>query len=303
VFANPIELQSADLDLDQYILPEKVMAGSRSFLVFALLLASPVLAQDAPTVSVLNGTYSGYHLQTWNQDVFLGIPYAQDAGGVNRFRVPQPLNETWDGVRPVTSYSDQCPDDNPPKPGASYGMSEDCLSLNIVRPSASNANASALLPVMVWIHGGSYQRGTTGLPYYNLTYPVNRAQEINRPVLGVSINYRKGGWGNMYSIEIAGSGNTNLALRDMRQALAWLQENVEAFGGDKNCVTIWGESSGSFAVGQLLLTYGGRSDGLFHRSIQESGSAATAWYNGTEWYQPIYDSIVSKDCSGCVCSY
>lgn len=60
---------------------------------------------------------------------------------------------------------------------------------------------------------------------------------------------------------------------------------------DENCVQ--GESSGSFAVGQLLLSYGGRSDGLFHRSIQESGSAATAWYNGTQWYQPIYDNIVS----------
>jgi carboxylesterase type B len=266
--------------------------GGFYYFLCALLSVTSVSAQ-VPTVAVLNGTYSGYHLQIWDQDVFLGMPYAQHAGGANRFRVPQPLNETWDDVRSATRYSDQCPDDSPPKPDAPYGMSENCLSLNIVRPSARKANASTLLPVMVWIHGGSYQRGTTGLPNYNLTYLVNRSQEIGRPVLGVSINYRKGGWGNMYSIEIAGSGNTNLALRDMRQALAWLQENVEAFGGDKTCVTVWGESSGSFAVGQLLLTYGGRSDGLFHRSIQESGSAATAWYNGTEWYQPIYDSIVS----------
>lgn len=85
----------------------------------------------------------------------------------------------------------------------------------------------------------------------------------------------------------------------MRQALAWVSENIEAFGGDKHKVTIWGESAGSFAVGQLLMTYGGRANGLFHGSIQESGSAATAWYNGSDWYQPIYDKIVRQaNCSG-----
>ena len=57
---------------------------------------------------------------------------------------------------------------------------------------------------------------------------------------------------------------------------------------------IQGESAGSFAVGQLLMSYGGRTDGLFHHSIQESGSAATAWYNGSDWYQPIYQDIVDK---------
>lgn len=98
----------------------------------------------------------------------------------------------------------------------------------------------------------------------------------------------------MYSREIQGTGNANLALRDMRKGLAWISENIDAFGGNKDSVTIWGESAGSFAVGQLLMSYGGRTDGLFHRSIQESGSAATAWYNGSDWYQPIYDNIVNK---------
>ena len=98
----------------------------------------------------------------------------------------------------------------------------------------------------------------------------------------------------MYSVEIQGTGNTNLALRDMRKALAWISENIAGFGGNPDLVTIWGESSGSFAVGELLMSYGGRTDGLFHRTIQESGSATTAWKNGSEWYQPIYDKIVSQ---------
>ena len=222
--------------------------GLRLFLslvaTFVIAISRPASAH--PTVTVLNGSYSGVHLPSYSQDIFLGIPYAQDAGGPNRFRIPQALNESWDGVRPAAQYSNQCPDDRPPTSGAPYGMSENCLSLNVVSP-AGGGNGT-LLPVMVWIHGGSYQRGTTGLPNYNLTFLVDRSVEIGKPVVGVSINYRKGGWGMMYSIEIAGSGNTNIALRDMRQALAWLQENVKAFGGDPDCVTIWGESSGSFAV-------------------------------------------------------
>jgi carboxylesterase type B len=206
--------------------------------------APTAASAQGPTVSVLNGSYAGLHLPTYNQDIFLGIPYAQDTSGINRFRVPQYLNETWDDVRQATQYGDMCPDDVGPPVGAAYGMSEECLSLNVVRPTGEEG----LLPVMVWIHGGSYQRGTTGLAHYNLTFIVQRSVEIGRPVLGVSINYRKGGWGNMYSVEIAGAGQTNLALRDMRQALGWLQENVQAFGGDPGSVTIWGESSGSFAV-------------------------------------------------------
>lgn len=244
-----------------------------------------------PTATVLNGTYEGLYAPTFDQDIFLGIPYAQDTSGVNRFRIPQALNETWTGARDAKNYSNACPDPELEEDGL-YGMSEDCLSINIVRPAGYNASTDGALPVLFWIHGGSYQVGTSGLSSYNLSYIVQRSVEIGRPLLAASINYRKGAWGNMYSQELAGSGNTNLALRDMRHALAWVSENIAAFGGDQSHVTIWGESSGSFAVGQLLLTYGGRTDGLFHASIQESGSASTAWYNGTDWYQPLYESIV-----------
>ena len=153
-------------------------------------------------------------------------------------------------------------------------MSENCLSINIVRPAGISDTAK--LPVLNWIHAGSYQVGTSGLSFYNLSYIVQQSVEIGKPIIATSINYRKGGWGNMYSIEIQGSGNTNLAMRDVRKALAWISEDIAAFGGDTNSVTIWGESAGSFAVGQLLLSYGGRTENLFHRTIQESGSATTA---------------------------
>lgn len=262
-----------------------------SLIASVAIFASQALAE--PLVTLRNGTYEGIYAPTFHQDHFLGIPYAQDAGGKNRFLIPQPLNATWEGNRPAKQYGHACPDASP-KTDAVWGMSENCLSINVVRPADVGCNES--LPVLFWIHGGSYQEGTSAL--YNLSYIVQRSVDIGRPVVAASINYRKGAWGNLYSIEIQGSGNTNLALRDMRQALSWVQENIAAFGGDPGKVTIWGESAGSFAVGQLLMSYGGRSDGLFHRSIQESGSAATAWYNGTEWYQPIYNKIVGQvNCS------
>ena len=203
-----------------------------------------------PLVTVRNGTYEGLHLSSFDQDIFLGIPYAQDTGGLNRFRIPQSLNETWNGTRPAKQYGDACPDHQPNTP-ALYGMSENCLSINVVRPSSVPANAT--LPVVVWIHGGSYQVGTSALPNYNLTYLVQRSVAIGKPIIATSLNYRKGGWGMMYSREIQGTGNTNNALRDMRKGLAWVSENIGAFGGDKNSVTIWGESAGSFAVVSFMI--------------------------------------------------
>ncbi|CAK4030985.1 Hypothetical predicted protein [Lecanosticta acicola] len=279
------------------------MAISSLLVTLALVVksihASPTNSSAVPLATVLNGTYAGLYLPTFNQDVFLGMPYAQDTGGPNRFRIPQAVNEKWDGIRDAKNYSMACPDISPED--WVYGVGEDCLSINVVRPAGVDLKEGERLPVAVWIHGGSYQTGTSSLQNHNLSYIVDRSVEIGKPILATSINYRKGGWGMMYSREIQGSGNTNLSLRDMRKALAWISENIHAFGGNSSQVTIWGESAGSFAIGQLLMTYGGRSDNLFHGFIQESGSAATAWYNGSDWYQPIYDKIVNQvDCTDAI---
>lgn len=262
-----------------------------------LSLLKTIVVSAEPTAQVLNGTYEGLYLPTFNQDIFLGIPYAQSTSTENRFRPPQALNTTWNGTHSAKAYGPACPDSQL----TGDSISENCLSINVVRPAGLSDEQCASLPVAVWIHGGSYQFGRSSLPNYNLSYIVQRSVDIGRPIVATSINYRKGGWGMLYSREIQGTGNTNNALRDMRHALAWISENISAFGGCKDSVTIWGESSGSFAVGELLMSYGGRTDGLFHRSIQESGSAATAWYNGSDWYQPIYDTIVNKvNCSDAV---
>ena len=89
----------------------------------------------------------------------------------------------------------------------------------------------------------------------------------------VSINYRVGGWGFLGSVEVAAAGVSNIGMFDQRLALKWIQENICAFGGDPNKVTISGESAGGFSVGYHLTAFDGQNHGLFRAVILESGNA------------------------------
>ena len=131
-----------------------------------------------------------------------------------------------------------------------------------------------------------------------MSFIVNEAAKTDRPFIAVSINYRLGPWGFLYSREIKGTGNTNLGLRDQRLALHWVQENIAAFGGDPRRVTIWGESAGASSVGIHLVAYEGRDDGLFSGAIMQSGSPIPYQsLNETDFYQPMYMAVVEK--AGC----
>lgn len=120
---------------------------SRGILVgLAGLLALPYVLAQAPTAQTLNGTYQGLHLPQWNQDVFLGIPYAQPPVGDLRYRWPQSINSSFDGIGDATQYGYSCM-----QYGSTFNISEDCLNINIIKPSG---NFSQPLPVLVWIYGG-----------------------------------------------------------------------------------------------------------------------------------------------------
>jgi len=108
-------------------------------------------------------------------------------------------------------------------------VSEDCLYLNVIRPSGCEDRK---LPVGIWIHGGGLFMGGTRDERYNLSFIVDNSVQIGKPIIGVSIGYRLSAWGFLTSQEVQGAGQTNLGLRDQRLALQWVQENIEAFGGD-----------------------------------------------------------------------
>lgn len=141
----------------------------------------------------------------------------------------------------------------------------------MIRPSGYEDEK---LPVAVWIHGGGYYQGGGVDRRYNMSFIVEHAVDIGHPIIAVGINYRLSAWGFLNSREVFDGGDSNMGSRDQRLSLHWLQENIAAFGGDPDKVTIWGQSAGAFSVGDQLLAFNGRDDKLFRSAIMESGGPA-----------------------------
>ncbi|KAG7384478.1 hypothetical protein PHYBOEH_009435 [Phytophthora boehmeriae] len=260
----------------------------------AALLSTPIVAGGVPTATVKNGSYYGVYQSTYDQDFFLGMPYAQPPVGDLRFRNPQSLNTTWTEAKNATEYSPMC---------YGYGsdtwvlgnvISEDCLTINIVRPNGISKGSD--LPVGVWIHGGGLTQGSGSDPRYNLSYIIEEAVSAGKPFIGVSFNYRLQAFGFMSGTAVHNAGVANLALKDQRLAMRWVQENIAAFGGDASKVTIWGESAGARSIGYQLIAYDGRDDGLFRSAVMQSGAAAywpKSFKNVSAWdtnYNAITDA-------------
>ncbi|RLN92009.1 hypothetical protein BBJ28_00012755 [Nothophytophthora sp. Chile5] len=263
----------------------------------ALLLVSAT-ASDPPTVTIKNGSYYGVYQSTYDQELFLGMPFAQPPVEDLRFRNPVSLNTTWTEAKNATEYSPECYGYGSDQWVVGNIISEDCLTLNVVRPSGISEGAE--LPVGVWIHGGGFTEGGSRDPRYNLSHIVDEAAQAGMPFIGVSINYRLQAFGFLWGSAVKEAGVTNLGFKDQRLALHWVQENIAAFGGDASQVTIWGESAGAMSVGYQLIAYGGRDDGLFRAAIMESGAPAkipSSYANATAWDVYYNNITAAANCS------
>lgn len=222
-------------------------------------------AMKEPHVTIKNGSLQG--LKDDDILVFKGIPYAQPPVGENRWRAPQPVAD-WQGVKEATDYGNDCAQKPFPSDAAPLGKepAEDCLYANVWAPQQVESKH----PVVVWIHGGGYINGGASPATYD-------GSEFARAgVVFVSFNYRLGRFGFFAhpALSAANEGPLgNYGYQDQIAAMKWVQENIEAFGGDKNQVTVMGESAGGGSVHTLMQTPS--AQGTFQRAIIMSGGGRT----------------------------
>ncbi len=243
---------------------------------------------DGPIVTTTAGEVQGTRKEEGGVAVFKAVPYAAPPVGDRRWRPPAPL-ERWTGVRKATkdgpaalqraagfeeflqlvvdgqgwnkvrSAATVAALKRAPKPK----QSEDCLHLTVRTPDPS---PQARLPVMVWIHGGDHQDGSST----ELFYASNALAELG--VVTVAINYRLGLLGYLAHPELSAESidgvSGNYGTLDQIAALEWVRDNIAGFGGDPDNVTIFGESAGGESVLHLMISPLAR--GLFHRAIAQS---------------------------------
>lgn len=227
------------------------------------LLAFAAMAQTHPRVQAPAGTLEGR--AAGDLTVFNGIPYAKPPVGPLRWKAPEPL-PPWQGVRDAGSPGLACVQPtvtaisvytNPPP-----ASGEDCLTLNITVPKGAKK-----APVLIWIHGGTLLNGRGFGAMYDGSAMAARG------VMVVSINYRLGVLGYMahpgLSAENPDGISGNYGLLDQIAALRWVRENIAAFGGDPDNVTISGESAGALSVMYLMTSP--LAKGLFAKAIVQSG--------------------------------
>ncbi|MBL3698185.1 para-nitrobenzyl esterase [Leucobacter luti] len=196
---------------------------------------------------------------------FLGVPYAAPPFGELRFRAPAPV-PAWDGIRDATAFGPTAP--QRPYAGELGELlesaaipGEDILTVNVWTPTAQPGTAQTL-PVLVWFHGGALERGTPALPGYDGTTFAKDG------IVFVSVGYRLGAEG----FSVLPDAPRNLGLRDAAAGLAWVHENISAFGGDPERITVMGESAGGAIAAALLSAPG--SAPLIAGAIVQSGPLA-----------------------------
>ena len=239
-----------------------------------LILAAvvPALAAVPQPVKVTGGQVSGVPGKDASITVFKGIPFAAPPVGNLRWKAPKPV-VAWQGVRKADKFGASCiqsiVEGRAPwtyEFMAHNEISEDCLNLNVWTPAKS---AGDKLPVFVYIYGGGFREGSSAVPVYDGEGLAKKG------LVMVTINYRVGIFGFLAHPELTKESDYkasgNYGSLDQVAALQWVHDNIAAFGGDPNRVTIAGQSAGAMSVHSLIESP--LTKGLFQRAIAESGNS------------------------------
>jgi len=222
---------------------------------------------SAPIVHTATGRVEGVRVDAPDGTTvlrFLGIPYAAPPVGDGRFRAPRAAHP-WTGVRPALRFGAPAPQGEGVRsrlPSFSVpGGDEDCLTLNVWTPSPDDRR-----PVLVWLHGGAYLSGGSAMGVFD---GARLAREGDCVV--VTVNYRLGALGYLV-VDHDEDGDSNCGLRDQIAALAWVHDHADAFGGDANRITVFGESAGAGSILHLTTL---REPPAVARAIVQSGEPRT----------------------------
>lgn len=242
----------------------------------ACSLSHTELCPTSAVVPTANGPVQGFNREVEGQTVssFWGLPFAEPPVLERRFHYPETYNKTWHEIFVANQRANFCPQygGDDANPG-----DEDCLYLNVYAPANVLGIAESPLPVMFWIYGGGFRKGSA---YFNLTgsnIMYDGARLAGRhDVVVVTINYRLNALGfNTYTTGPDGQTGTQ-AMEDQRLAMKWTHANINAFGGDASRVTIFGESAGAFSVMYHLVSP--PSWPYFSQAIMQSGVSEQSWF-------------------------
>ncbi|WP_316838490.1 carboxylesterase/lipase family protein [Pedobacter gandavensis] len=255
---------------------KKTLTGFAMMLSFGLQAQQRIVNvshSQEPIVRFTSGSVRG--AMDAAVESFKGIPYAAAPLGEYRWRAPQPV-PVWQGVRDASKFCADCAQAGWPRTAGKIAdnSSEDCLFLNLWRPA--NTKPGAKLPVMVWIYGGGFVGGSGSRP------ETSGEQFAKQGVILMTFNYRLGRLGHFAFPALTAAHpkepKGSYAYMDQIAALQWVRQNIAAFGGDPNNVTIFGESAGGVSVHSLLTIPAAK--GLFQKAIIESGGGRDGVLSG-----------------------